>query len=420
MATIATCCKVVEGGGEPDSILSFDRGIDFVNWLADPEAREIPTHFGIWGGVYARIQRMRKVAHQREQRLTDLLGQFQASASALPDAAVALGSAGEIRWFNDAAQQLLGLRAPQDIGQRLVNLFRSPDLANYLSLGDFNKTLETTARGDRSRKLAVRVNTYGDGQLLLVAQDVTERYLSEQIRKDFVANVSHELRTPLTVISGFVENMLFDEASVPDRWRQPLQLIASQAERMRHIVEDLLLLARLEGASKDTKRETVDVVSLAGTIATEARTLSEGNVEISLKLDSQRCIEGDPAQLRSAFSNLVVNAIHHTPQGGHISLIWRDEGTDSCFEVEDDGEGIAAEHLPRLTERFYRVDAGRSRERGGTGLGLAIVKHILQRHGARLEIHSSVGAGSRFCCRFSTDRLIDPDKVSYIAGATER
>lgn len=387
-----------------------------LDWVAAPDNHDIPIHFGIWGDIYARIQRMRNTAQQREARLAGLLAQFQASASALPDGAVALGPDGTIRWFNAAAEQLLGLRSPQDIGQRLINLYRSPDLAGYLSNRDFSRSLEISARGDRSKKLAIRVTPYGDGQMLLLAQDVTERYRSEQIRKDFVANVSHELRTPLTVISGFVENMQFGEDEIPARWQKPLQLMATQAERMRHIVEDLLLLARLEGASQDTKRETVDVAALAKIIASEARSLAGEDFDIELDIDSGRLLAGDPSQLRSAFTNLVVNAVHHTPKGGHIHLRWRDDGDSACFEVQDDGEGIAAEHLPRLTERFYRVDAGRSRDSGGTGLGLAIVKHVLQRHGARLEIHSTVGEGSRFCCCFPAERLsFEPKSLTSVS-----
>jgi len=377
-----------------------------ISWLSQPDRASVPVHFGIWGGIYAMVERMRSAHSQRERRLSDLLGQFQASAAALPDAAIALGPMGDIRWFNDAAQQMLGLRRPLDLGQPLVNLFRTPELVQYLRARDFSQALEVTAPGNRSRKLSIRVTHYGDGQLLLLAQDVTERYLSEQIRKDFVANVSHELRTPLTVISGFVENMQIDEASVPQQWRKPLDLIADQAERMRHIVEDLLLLARLESASKESPREPIDVSELCRGITREAQALAGERLQIEVQIASDFGLAGDPVQIRSAFTNLVVNAVNHTPAGGHISLKWRDEGSSSCFEVADDGEGIAPEHIPRLTERFYRVDVGRSRERGGTGLGLAIVKHVLQKHGAALEIESAIGEGSRFTCRFPAHRRI--------------
>jgi len=221
----------------------------FIRWLSDPSGENPPIQLGIWGDIYAKIQRMRHKARQRERRLAQVLAQYQASAAALPDAAVALGPAGEIRWFNDAARVWIGLRSPQDLGRPLVNLFRAPQLARYLAEGDYSTPLEVAAPGDRFRLLAVRVTAYGDGERLLLAQDVTERVRTEQIRKDFVGNVSHELRTPLTVISGFVENMQADNESLPAQWRKPLDLISEQAGRMRHIVEDLLLLARLVSPS---------------------------------------------------------------------------------------------------------------------------------------------------------------------------
>lgn len=374
-----------------------------VSWLVDPDPDRVPIHFGIWGDIYAKVQRMRAANHQRERRLGNLLAQFRASAAALPDAAIALGSAGEIRWFNDAARDLLVLRNPQDIGQPLVNLFRAPALARFIDRRQFDKTLEITAPGDRSRHLAIRVTPYGHGQMLLLAEDVTDRYLAEQVRKDFVANVSHELRTPLTVISGFTENLQHDE-QLPERLHRPVELIEQQTERMRHIVEDLLLLARLESASDEAQRQPVDVRPMIQQIADEARTLSEGEIKVELEIHSDRWLEGESVQLRSAFLNLVVNAINHTPAGGQVTLRWRNDSNGCCFEVKDNGEGIPSEHVPRLTERFYRVDVGRSRDSGGTGLGLAIVKHVLQAHGARLEIESQVGHGSLFRCRFPASR----------------
>ena len=378
----------------------------FLRWLSNGAEGDIPIHFGIWGDLYASAQRVRKSHLKREQQLSQLLAQFQASASALPDAAVTLGPQGEIRWFNEAARQLIGLRAPQDLGHPLVNLFRSPDLVNYLASRNFERSIEVPAPSNLQRKLAIRAANYGQGQLLLLAQDVTERYKSEQIRKDFVANVSHELRTPLTVISGFVENMQIDEDALPQHLRKPVELIADQTDRMRHIVEDLLLLARLESGSGESSREPVNVAELSEAIANDARALAGERLQIVVDVRSDMRLAGDLQQLRSAFTNLVVNAVNHTPGTGTITLSWFEQGDSSLFQVCDDGEGIAAEHLARLTERFYRVDVGRSRERGGTGLGLAIVKHILQKHGASLEIESTVGEGSCFSCRFPPARRI--------------
>jgi two-component system phosphate regulon sensor histidine kinase PhoR len=250
----------------------------------------------------------------------------------------------------------------------------------------------------------VRVTAYGDGERLLLAQDVTERLRTEQIRKDFVGNVSHELRTPLTVISGFVENMQADNDSMPVQWRKPLDLIAGQAERMRQIVEDLLLLARLESASAEAPRDPVDPAEMLESIARDGRSLATEQQKIQVSIESDAWLLGDGGLLRSAVTNLMVNAIHHTPHGGQITLALQETPEGLSILVQDTGEGIAAKHIPRLTERFYRVDAGRSRERGGTGLGLAIVKHALQKHGAKLKIESRVGEGSRFACIFPADR----------------
>jgi two-component system phosphate regulon sensor histidine kinase PhoR len=375
-----------------------------IHWLNNPGEVQIPNQFGIWGTIYARIERMRTGHLQREQELRQLLSQFEASAAALPDAAVALGSHGEIRWCNKAAGSMLKLRTPQDIGQPLVNLFRAPELTAYLSRGDFEKPLDVAAPGDKQRKLSIRVTDYGRQERLLVAQDVTDRLMAEQIRKDFVANVSHELRTPLTVISGFVENMQIAEDQIPPQWEKPLELIAEQAERMRSIVEDLLLLARLEGTAVRAPATRVDIAELVSTIAKDGQALAGDRVQILVDITSKTEVSGDGGLLRSAFTNLIVNAINHTPDGGEIRVSWKDDGQNSVFSVEDTGEGIASEHIPRLTERFYRVDVARSRARGGTGLGLAIVKHILQQHEAHLKVESHVGQGSRFSCVFPANR----------------
>jgi len=378
-----------------------------VHWLHDPSGMDIPIHFGVWGTIYARIERMRLGHQQRERRLNELLQQFHSSAAALPDATIALGAYGEIRWFNTAAQKLLKLRSPHDIGRPLVNLFRTPELSGYLEKGEFSQPLDITAPGDSQKKLSIRVTAYGDGERLVLAQDVTDRFMAEQIRKDFVGNVSHELRTPLTVISGFVENMQIADDQIPKHLVRPIELIAEQVERMRSIVDDLLLLMRLESASKEVPKNRVDVAELVEVIAQDGRTLAEDRIQIDVDIQTGRCLRGDAGLLRSAFTNLLVNAIHHTPKDGVITLAWVENEGECVFSVADTGEGIAPEHIPRLTERFYRVDVGRSRERGGTGLGLALVKHVLQKHRALLKIESRIGAGSKFSCVFPSAALVE-------------
>jgi two-component system phosphate regulon sensor histidine kinase PhoR len=375
------------------------------NWLGNPQFADIPIHFGLWGDIYSTIARVSLRQSEREKRLTILLNEYTASTSALPDGAVALDSRGRIRWFNDAASRLLGLQPAKDIGQPLLNLFRSPEMVGFIKRADYAHKLEIAAPGNIDRKLEVRLAPYGDEQTLLLAQDITERLRHERMRKDFVANVSHELRTPLTVIGGFIENLQIAEDQGDERLKRPLDLMAQQTARMRQIIEDLLLLARLESDSARISNDKVDMARLLDAVKLDCRTLGDDVPRIEGESSSNRRLIGDEKQLRSVVTNLVVNAVNHTPADGTVTVNWRDQGDQSLLEVIDNGEGIAPEHIPRLTERFYRVDAGRSRQRGGTGLGLAIVKHILQHHDARLEIRSRPGEGSRFACRFPPSRL---------------
>lgn len=376
-------------------------------WSIRPQHDPLPERTGAWAEVCRRFRRRLDRYRQYQQNLAQALDQYQSSAAALPDAAVVLGRDSEITWLNEASVRLLGLRPAEDTGRRLVDLFRNPELKHYLQAGDYHLPLEIDAPGRRGTKLAIRVFPYGEGQCLLMAQDITERLRLERVRTDFVANVSHELRTPLTVLSGFIENFQHDESDCSARWNRPLSLMEQQTRRMQRIVEDLLLLARLEGGGTPSNGEAVDVAAMARDIHDDMlSSRRDGIPELRLELDSSLQLQGDAQQLRSAFSNLVVNAVNYTAPEGRITLHWRLDGGQPVFEVEDTGEGIAPEHIARLTERFYRVDVGRSRQRGGTGLGLAIAKHVLQAHAAKLEIESQVGVGSRFRCRFPVEAAI--------------
>ena len=388
------------------------RWVDKGGGFYPPDAR------GIWSDVYQRIYQLQKKSQDREHQLTELLSQFQRSAEALPDAAVALGANFEIRWFNEAAGILLNLRPVQDIGQPIRNLLRTPQFLDYISDAAFRGSVEIKSPADDHTRLSIRIFPYGEHQYLLLAQDVTERHRLERVRKDFVANVSHELRTPLTVISGFVENLRHDESGCAKRWERALGLMGQQSARMQRIVEDLLLLASLEGTQGLTPRETVKVREMLQEIIEESEAMesADGVPRLSLSAEPVRIL-GNTHQLRSAFTNLVTNAIKYTPASGSISIRWFTDARGGVLEVTDTGEGVAAEHLPRLTERFYRVDAGRSREKGGTGLGLAIVKHVLQNHGARLEVESEVGKGSCFRCVFPDSRLASATPVPVEADA---
>ncbi len=376
-------------------------------WLSASDGLKPREARGVWGEIYYRVFQLQRRNRKRKRKLTRLLAQFQASAEALPDAAVALGENWEIHWFNDAAIRLLGLRPAQDVGGSIRNLLRNPEFHAYLGVGRFDHSIEIGAPGNSGRRLAVRIIPYAGNQRLLLAQDVTERYRLERVRRDFVANASHELRTPLTVIAGFVENMRHEESEASGRWARPLALMEQQTTRMQRIIEDLLLLSGLESGQVATEVDVVDVAELVGDIRDEAVAAAGPDApHVTAELGTDARLRGSAQYLRSAFSNLVMNAVQYTPAGGQVWIRWRLDGDRGVFEVQDTGEGIPAEHLPRLTERFYRIDAARSRRRGGTGLGLAIVKHVLQNHGAVLEIESEPGRGSAFRCVFPPVRLV--------------
>jgi two-component system phosphate regulon sensor histidine kinase PhoR len=382
-----------------------------LNWLGSSGGFDPQDVGGVWGEIYYRVHQLQRRNRKRKRKLAKVLAQFQSSAEAMPDAAIALGVNWEIHWFNEAAIRLLGLRPTQDVGQTVLNLLRDPEFHAYLNQGQFDRSLEIAAPGNTGRRLSVRVIPYAGSQRLLLAQDVTERYRLERVRKDFVANASHELRTPLTVISGFLEN-LRHEPDCPAHWARPLSLMDQQTARMQRIVEDLLLLSVLEAGQIPPAMEAVDVGAMAEDILEEALAAAGPEApQIAVHIESDAGLVGNSQYLRSAFSNLVGNAVQHTPAGGRIWVRWRTGPEGGVFEVEDSGEGIPAEHLPRLTERFYRVDVARSRRRGGTGLGLAIVKHVLQNHDGRLEIESEVGKGSTFRCIFPPGRLEDFDTL---------
>ena len=381
-----------------------------LEWLSAPDGLGDREAGGVWGEIYYRVSQLQRRNRKRKRKLGKMLQQFRASAEAMPDAAVALGNHWEILWFNDAATRLLGLRQLQDTGRSLLNLLRAPEFHAYVHAGKFDRSLEISAPGSTGEKLAVRIIPHAGNQRLLLAQDVTERYRLERVRKDFVANASHELRTPLTVIGGFVEHMRHEGTECATRWARPLALMEQQTARMQRIIEDLLLLSGLESGQAVNRIEEVDVGAMIGDLVDEAAAAAGPDApEIAADARSEAAILGDPQFLRSAFSNLLMNAVQHTPAVGRVEIRWWADASKGVFEVQDTGEGIPAEHLPRLTERFYRVDVARSRRRGGTGLGLAIVKHVLQHHEARLEIESTVGVGSTFRCVFPAARLAVSD-----------
>lgn len=365
---------------------------------------KIPTGSGIWEEIYYLIYRLRRRNKARKKRLIVMLERFRTATAALPDATVVLGPRDEIDWFNEAAERLLGLRRG-DQGQQIGNFLRYPKFVEFLRQSDYDATVNTPSPVLDKVQLEIRIVPYGEDLRLLVAQDVTHVRFMERVRSDFVANVSHELRTPLTVLKGFVETLEDAGDAVPDRYRKVFRHMQEQTERMEKLVDGLLSLTRLE-SSEHVPQKPIDVGALLHSVVEDAALVEREQAELELSLESEAQLLGSETELRSAFSNLVYNALKYTPaQGGRVIVRWCERDGAGVVEVEDNGPGIAAEHLPRLTERFYRVETGKSGGKDGVGLGLAIVKHVVTRHEGELKIVSAPGKGSRFACRFPAKRV---------------
>lgn len=375
-------------------------------WLRSDQ-RIPPEGIGIWQEIFLEFYRLKQHNSKRKKRLKNILSEFQASTAALPDGAVVLDRQGRIVWFNQAAAALLGLHSPQDVGQRIVNLVRHPSFAKYLAAHDGEDgEVEVPSTVSEDLVLSLRVIPYGNEQRLLIARDISQQKQLEELRRDFVANASHELRTPLTVLRGYLEMMEEEigEDGALRRWREPVQEMGEQAARMGRIIENLLKLARVEAEGLQQRQETVDVPALIQRVIADARHADKKELRFETDVDESLCLYGRAGELESVLSNLIANAVQFTPEQGEIFLRWWQDDQGVYFEVRDSGIGIDAKDIPRLTERFYRVDAGRHADTGGTGLGLAIVKHCLEHHEAELEIASEPNTGSTFTCRFPRQR----------------
>ncbi len=375
-------------------------------WLRKSRSYVPPSSMGMWDAIFTELYRVQKRHQKRQRRIVQLLSRFRDVTAAMPDGVIVMRGHGEIEWWNERAGQMFELKYPADVGQRLTNLVRNPGFHEYFQRNDTNEIYNFPSPENANIILAVRVTPYGQDQFLLMARDVTLLQRVEQIRRDFVANISHELRTPLTVMSGYLEILGNDTQFQSGPLKRPIELMQQQSKRMYRLVEDLMLLSRLENQQKPMKHELVAVPQVLATLCEEARILSgERQHNVTLQAEPELFIYGDAKELDSAFSNLVINAINYTPAGGTIALRWYRDEQGAHFAVKDNGIGIPPHHLSRLTERFYRVDVARSRETGGSGLGLAIVKHSLSRHEAQLRIESEVGRGSTFYCDFPLDAI---------------
>ena len=372
------------------------------DWLNDPRDEHFPDAGGVWGEVFLSLARhLRTDTRQREAAETDLRF-FKEAVEALPDGVVLIDPNHQILWCNREAEKHLGLLRERDTGRVISQIFRQPGFNRFLSETQPGQSFvfHDNQNNGQQRTFALQRVDYGAHQQLLVSFDITERQRAEAMRRDFVANVSHELRTPLTVVSGFLEHFTGD-AEIPAHQRQRfIQLMNDQSQRMLRLVDDLLTLSRLDADDMPPSEEIIPLSELLPQLVQEGESLSAERHRISLDLQSGASLRGNRHEIRSALGNLVSNAIRYTPEGGTIAVRWQRRGLDGVFSVEDSGVGIPPQHIPRLTERFYRVDKGRSRDSGGTGLGLAIVKHVLLRHQAKLEIVSVEGQGSTFSAVF--------------------
>jgi len=383
--------------------------VRLAHWAQDPRADRVPEGTGPWEEVLSALYRYERGAEARREELADALAGFSHAAQAMPDGVVILDDKNSIEWCSNNAAALLDLDPREDVGRPIANLVREPAFIDYLAAHDPEQSRPARVPMERGVVLSIQLIRYGDSQTLLLARDVTQSERVEAMRRDFVANVSHELRTPLTVLVGFLETVRELKLD-PQRVRDYIGMMREQSSRMHRIIEDLLALSMLESAPPP-EADRVRVAPLIEKLRGDAAALSAGRHHISVDGTPSVDLLGSESELISAFGNLISNAIRYTPQDGKVNLVWRDGADGASFAVEDTGVGIAPEHVPRLTERFYRVDRSRSRETGGTGLGLAIVKHAIARHQAILDISSEPGVGSRFTVRFPAQRTVPTEAV---------
>jgi len=376
-------------------------------WLNNKTKYELPAATGMWGEVFSGIYHLDKEFNENRKQLSDVLARFQEAVSAFPDGMIILNSNNNIEWSNTAANELLAIRYPRDSGQRITNLVRDPVFSGYIHGGNFEHSIEIKSPLRLSNTLSLQIIPFSKSDKLLILRDITQVLMLDKMRRNFISNASHELRTPVTVLLGYLETLSGEGKVSEEEKSKAFENMYAQAQRMQRLVSDLLALSKLETHELPVHSKQVEISAMLVSLKENAEILAmKKNISITLESDNNLNLIGDQEELRSLFSNLINNAVHYTRENGKIDIKWQKAASGGAvFSVADTGIGIAAQHIPRLTERFYRVDVGRSRDSGGTGLGLAIVKHVLTRHDGSLNIESRPGKGSVFSCNFPKERV---------------
>ncbi|MEP0073394.1 MAG: phosphate regulon sensor histidine kinase PhoR [Marinomonas sp.] len=376
----------------------------FHSWLRYSSKASPPEASGIWGDVFDAVYRLQKKQRKSKRRMRQALTRIESSTTALKEGVIMADNQGNLEWWNNSAAHFFGLMRPVDRGQIITNIVRSPEFFRYFSQKRFGEPLVIKSPAKEGVYLEIQTTLYDKNDHLIFVRDVTRLHLLEQMRKDFVANASHELKTPLTVIKGYLETLDMFKDSLPKSMQKGIVNMSEQSERMEHLIEDLLLLSRLESDEKREENQWHKVLDVVNAIQSAVESIVTEQHIISVKIPDEAYVYGSYKELYSAFSNLIVNAIKYSPDGGEVEIKWESSHLNGVFSVKDAGLGIDPRHIPRLTERFFRVDKGRGSKTGGTGLGLAIVKHVLLHHDAKLQIRSQPGHGSTFSCYFPANR----------------
>lgn len=388
---------------------NFYQLLRLTKWLAKDHSSNKsapPESFGLWGGIFDGIYRLQKQERRASAYLENIVNKAQESSAALEMAVIMIDRRNNLDWWNQASESLLGLRYPQDRRQPVTNLIRDPRFSEYFSGNAYDEPLKLNAPGDSGRVLEFQIALFGENERLMIARDITQLHRLELMRTDFVGNVSHELGTPITVIKGYLEAIMDNMQDLDDKWQKPIRQMHQQSSRMENIVKDLLLLSSLETKTRPRPQDSFSLLQLFSEIRNDTQQIfAKKSHDFRLDCDEKLQFLGERAELYSAISNLVTNAAKYTPAEGTIMISAQNSEAGLEIVIRDNGIGIESQHLPRLTERFYRVDVSRSSETGGTGLGLAIVKHIVGRHDGELNIDSEVGKGSRFVCHFPPSRV---------------